>query len=194
MNDETTTTEETELSPEALDIAVKATAGAEFTDSFRPPTPGAAVADEQPVEPSDTEEPSEVDTLKWLLAERDYRLDNPDENTEAARHRHARREAEAQTQAVTARLEAMQRAAIDAQVTAMGLKPAVLWAAGANLADLLGEDGTPDTAKVEAAAEAAKETLGVVAYKPVPARLQSGAMATPPKRDAWVDAFAPKSD
>lgn len=191
-------TTETGLSDDALEAAVQATNAARFEDTFRPPTQPAADTDTNTTQ-SEDQEPAgddtggaaDADTLSWLLAEAQHRLDNPDPNSEAARHRIARREAEAQTQAVSAKLEAMQRSAIDAQVTALHMKPAALWAAGTKLADLLGDDGVPDPAKVEAAAEAAKEQLGIPAPKMPPRGLSSGASSYQPPRNDWVGAFGP---
>lgn len=183
-----------EPSAEAWDTLAKATAAAEFTDSFRPPTQAAAGEVSQTEATGEQEPPSEVDTLKWLLAERDHRLDNPDANTEAARHRIARRDAEAQTQAVAARLENMQRAAIGTQAEALGIKPAALWAT-AKLEDLLDDTGVPDAERVKAAAAAAKEQLGITSPSRRPlASLKSGAGVPPQQRNGWVDAFRRKDD
>lgn len=167
-----------EPSAEAWQTLADATAAAEFTDSFRPPTAPGDAADEQPTD-ADNGEPDEGDE------------GNP--NREAAKWRTKLRDAEAQRDAVTAKLEAMQRAAIDTQVTALGIKPAAVWAAGADLADLLDENGVPDAAKVASAAASAKEALGI----PGPTRpsrgMHSGASAPSVTRNGFVDAFRPRS-
>ncbi|ETZ58165.1 hypothetical protein L841_0078 [Mycobacterium sp. MAC_080597_8934] len=184
MSDTEVTTEatDTELSPdEALDIAVKATAAAEYQDAFRPPAHRSTdqtdqAADEQP-------DGAEGDGD-----------DNP--NHEAAKWRTKLRDAESQNTALAAQLENMQRAAIDTQVTAFGIKPAAFWASGAEIADLLNDAGVPDPEKVQKAAAAAKDTLGLMLNRPRPkprlGELRSGAMAHAPKRDKWVEAFGPR--
>lgn len=82
---------------------------------------------------------------------------------EAAKYRRRLRAAEAERDALKGTVEAMQRAEVERLATADGLKPAALWA-GAELAGLLGDDGTVDGAKVAAAIGAAREQLGI----PVP--------------------------
>jgi hypothetical protein len=124
--------------------------------------------------------------------------DDGNPNREAAKWRTKLRDTEAQRDAVTTRLDNMQRAAIDNQVTAMGIKPAALWASGTNLDDLLDDTGVPDAAKVAKAAQTAKDTLGLVVNTPRPklpfSALKSGAGARPPARDSWLEAFAPREN
>ncbi|MCV7380261.1 hypothetical protein H7K38_16580 [Mycobacterium alsense] len=119
--------------------------------------------------------------------------DDANANHEAAKWRTKLRESESQNTAIATRLENMQRAAIDTHVTALGMKPAALWASGAKLEDLLDDTGVPDAAKVAQAAQAAKETLGIVAVKPSKpvGSLRSGASAPTPKGNKWVEAFGP---
>lgn len=172
-----------EIGAEALKAVAQATARAEFEDALRPPP---APADAEAEADTDTEDGAE-----------DGEGDGDGEGTpnrEAAKWRTKLRDTEAERDALAAQLEAMRRAAIDGHVTTMGMKPAALWASGAQLADLLGEDGTPDTAKVAAAVEAAKESLGVITCTRPRAGLQSGAMAHQPRRDKWVEAFGPRAD
>lgn len=174
-NADEVTTEDTqgaEISAEALQAVAQATARAEFDDALRPPAPAeaATAADDEP-----------------QGAEGDAEGVGDPTNHEAARWRTKLRETET-------RLEAMQRAAVDSQVAALGVRPAAFWAAGTQLGELLGEDGVPDATKVEQATTAAKDTLGITVFKPIPARLQSGAMTHQPKRDSWVEAFAPQQD
>ncbi|BBY36301.1 hypothetical protein MMAN_04350 [Mycobacterium mantenii] len=195
MSDTETTTETTEptvedrqdaeVSADALEAVAQATLHAEFEDALRPPT---APADaEAEVDADAANEDGDGDGDGSAEGEGDGKP-----SREAAKLRHRAQTAEAERDALATQLEAMQRAAIDSHVTAMGMKPAALWASGANLADLLGDDGTPDTAKVAAAAEAAKESLGVTTYTRPRAGLQSGAMAHQPRRDKWVEAFGPR--
>lgn len=166
--------QDAEISAEALDTLATATANAEYTDALRPPEPAEADT-EAANEDGDGEDDGQGEG------------EGDPNNHEAARWRTKLRETET-------RLEAMQRAAVDSQVAALGVKPAAFWAAGTQLGDLLGEDGTPDAAKVEQATTAAKDTLGITVFKPIPARLQSGAMTHQPKRDSWTAAFAPQED
>ncbi|MEE2852234.1 MAG: hypothetical protein VX424_06220 [Actinomycetota bacterium] len=167
-----------EPSAEAWQTLAEATANDQLADAFRTPADTAEdVADEGDEE-----------------AAASGGDDGGNPNREAARWRTKLRDTEAERDVLATQLEAMQRAAVDSHVTAMGMKPAALWAAGANLEDLLDENGVPDLKKVEAAAATARETLGVLTFKSPPARLQSGAMASTPKRDGWVEAFAPRGD
>ncbi|BBX56961.1 hypothetical protein TM48_01445 [Mycobacterium shottsii] len=151
-------------------------------------------ADTNTDETQQTEATDKEHTLSWLLAEAHHRLDNPDVNREAARHRAARREAEAQTTAVTAQLEAMQRSVVDDQVKRLDMKPEAFWAVN-TLADVLGETGLPDPAKVEQAAASAREKLGIIKLTAEQrfAGLRSGAMAvSPPRKTGFAEAFSPK--
>jgi hypothetical protein len=120
--------------------------------------------------------------------------DDGNPNREAAKWRTKLRDTEAQRDALATQLANMQRAAVDTQVTALGIKPAALWASGANLNDLLTDEGIPDMKKVEAAATAARDTLGLITVKPTPKRMQSGAGTPPPARDKWQEAFAPQEN
>ena len=79
---------------------------------------------------------------------------------EAAKYRRRLRAVEAERDQLAQRLEAMQRAEVDRQAEAAQLKPAALWSA-AQLADLLNEDGTVDTDKVDTAIQAARSVLGL---------------------------------
>jgi hypothetical protein len=80
---------------------------------------------------------------------------------EAARYRRRLREAEAERDTLKATVESLQRAEVERQATADGLRPAALWAGGAELAGLLGDDGAVDGSKVSAAVAAAREQLGI---------------------------------
>lgn len=180
--------QDAEVSAEALEAVAQATARAEFEDALRPPqaAPGGAT-------PADPESGDDGQDGADSGTEDDDGGDGDGKpNREAAKLRHRAQTAEAERDALATQLEAMQRAAIDSHVGTMGMKPAALWASGAELGDLLAEDGTPDTAKVAAAAQAAKEALGVQVYTKPRAGLQSGAMARQPRRDKWIEAFGPQ--
>jgi hypothetical protein len=116
--------------------------------------------------------------------------DNP--NHEAAKYRIRLREAEAQRDALAAQLDALRRDQIGAIATTMGIKPAALWASGAELNNLLTEGGAIDTTKVREAADAARTELGITKRPPSMAGLSSGTMKPPPPRDAFRDAFVPR--
>ncbi|BBY36322.1 hypothetical protein MMAN_04560 [Mycobacterium mantenii] len=175
--------QDAEISAEALQTVAQATARAEFEDALRPP-PAPADAEAE-VDADAANEDSDGEGGEGSG-------EGDPNNREAAKWRTKLRDTEAERDALATRLEAMQRASIDNHVTSLGLKPAAVWAVGANLADLLDENGMPDVKKVEAAAAAAQETLGVTIYKPPRQGLQSGAMSHQPKRDKWVEAFGPR--
>jgi hypothetical protein len=131
--------------------------------------------------PVDTATPAEATPLD----------DNP--NHEAAKWRVQYREAEAQRDALAAQLDAVRRDQIGAMATTMGLKPAALWASGVEISNLLTDAGTIDPAKVREAAEGARAELGITKRPASMAGLSSGAMVPPPPRDAFRDAFVPRS-
>lgn len=80
---------------------------------------------------------------------------------EAAKYRRRLRDAEAERDQLAEQIVAWQRAEVERQATAGGLKPAALWASGTELAGLLGDDGTVDESKVSAAISGARESLGI---------------------------------
>jgi hypothetical protein len=141
-----------------------------------PPTPQAPVPQNAPQEPPTGDEGGEG---------------NP--SREAAKYRRQLREAEAQRDTNAARVESLQRAAIDRIATDERIKPAAMWAAGATLADLLDDDGMPDVSKVRAAVAHARETLGVPEEPrppaPNPAQGSSGGGAAGSTGVTWSDAI-----
>lgn len=113
---------------------------------------------------------------------------------EAAKWRGRLREVEAERDSLAGKVEALQRAQVDAHITALGTKPAAVWASGAQLSDLVGEDGTPDQEKIAAAVAVAREQLGIDDRPKRPARgLTSGASVTREPVNGWREAFAPPS-
>ncbi len=115
---------------------------------------------------------------------------------EAAKWRKQLREVEAERDSLVGKVEALQRAQVDAAAAVHGIKPQALWAAGAQLADLVGDDGTPDQEKIAAAVAAAREQLGIDERPPKrPARggLTSGASVPREPVNKWREAFAPPS-
>ncbi|MBU3749817.1 MAG: hypothetical protein FGM52_05100 [Mycobacterium sp.] len=115
-------------------------------------------------------------------------------NTEAAKYRTRLRDTEAQRDALAATLTGLQRGRVECIAAAHGVTAEALWASGAELDALLGADGDPDPEAVAAAADTAREVLGI----PAPAQprsgtagLHSGAMRHQPPQDSWTNAFAP---
>ncbi|OBG25434.1 hypothetical protein [Mycobacterium sp. E3198] len=89
-------------------------------------------------------------------------------------------------------LDALRRDQVGAIATTLGIKPAALWASGAQLDDLLGEDGAPDPDKVRAAVEHARAHLGIT-RDPRPFKgLRSGTAAPVEPVNRWRAAFAPR--
>jgi hypothetical protein len=150
-------------------------------------------------EPTDTEpaEQSVADTEQHMVP-LDSEHADPVPGREAAKWRKQLREVEAQRDSLVGTVQALQRAQVDAAVAATGLKPAALWASGAQLSDLVADDGTPDQAKITAAVAAAREQLGIDNDRrpKTPARgLTSGATSPRPEPvNKWREAFAPPSN
>lgn len=112
-----------------------------------------------------------------------------DEGKEAAKYRHRLREAEAQRDALGEKVTALQRLAVEVEAAKHVYKPEALWAAGVDLADVLGEDGLPDPARVEAASHDAVQRLGLnTRPKPDPGQ---GARYSIPVGPSFSDAFKP---
>ncbi|ORV90668.1 hypothetical protein AWC11_12045 [Mycobacterium interjectum] len=112
------------------------------------------------------------------------------ERAQAAETRAA--ELEQQITDYTATIERLQRLHVDQAITAAGVKPAAVHAV-TDLADLLGDDGLPDSAKIAAAVKTARDRLGI--QPPTFSRqtgMRSGAGAPQPKKDGFAAAFAPR--
>src|SRR5699024_10380117 len=111
---------------------------------------------------------------------------------EAANYRRRLREAEAERDALTTRLEQLQRAEVERLAEQHIAKGSGLWAA-TELADMLDEDGNIDPAKVTAAARAAREQLGLsapVTGPVIPTQGDAPAHHVPDRPD-WAGAFGP---
>lgn len=111
---------------------------------------------------------------------------------EAARYRTQLRAAEAQVADLSAKVEALQRAQVEALAADLA-KPAALWASGTELADLLDDDGNVDPAKVSEAVDRARDELGLqrAPRTPLPDPTQghgTGAQAA----NGWVAAMSPR--
>jgi hypothetical protein len=73
---------------------------------------------------------------------------------EAATYRRKLRDAEAQLEALRARVDGIARSEVEALAADTLRSPADLWLTGTELADLLADDGNPDPDKVRTAVEA----------------------------------------
>ncbi|CAM3209638.1 hypothetical protein MYCO108962_06615 [Mycobacterium colombiense] len=103
-------------------------------------------------------------------------------------------ELEQQIAGHAATIERLQRLHVDAAIERAGVKPAAVHAI-TDLAGLLGDDGLPDPAKITEAVNTAKETLGI--QRPTVNRqmgMRSGAGVSPPRKDNWAAAFAPRDE
>jgi hypothetical protein len=145
----------------------------------------------QPIPADDSPPPDTADTADTGTPVEASSVDaNP--NHEAAKWRTRYREAEAQNAALAAQLDATRRDQVGAIVTSMGIKPAALWASGAQLGDMLTDAGAIDTAKVRDAVEGARDQLGITKRPASMSGLSSGALAPQPPRDQWREAFTPR--
>lgn len=135
--------------------------------------PDTAAQDTDPAE--DTTEPVEDDST----------------NGEAAKWRRRLRDAEAERDALAARLEAVQRQQVENLLDASGVKPKAVWAV-AELADLLADDGTIDPEQVTNAVAVARDKFGIA--KPAKGTVVPGVGNQPngvPSTDKWKEAFTP---
>lgn len=112
-------------------------------------------------------------------------------NREAARYRRQLREVEGERDALAGRVEALQRAEVDRQAEAAGIRPTAVWAVGTELGDLLTEDGTVDTDAVQKAIRHADDELGLTS---VGVHVPSAGRQPPahPPKDQWSDALRPR--
>jgi hypothetical protein len=82
-------------------------------------------------------------------------------NREAARYRRRLREVEAERDALTARVETMQRTEAERLASKHLAKGAALWIGDTQLADLLDDDGNVDASKVADRAQYVREEFGL---------------------------------
>lgn len=112
-----------------------------------------------------------------------------------ARYRTQLRQAEAERDDLRAQVQTLQRAQVDAVIESHGVKAKAVWAAGAELSDLLGANGLPDAAKIKAAVNATRSEFGIVkAARPNPTGLKSGAGIPQAAPKGWLSAFEPPRD
>jgi hypothetical protein len=111
-------------------------------------------------------------------------------NSEAAKYRKQLRTTEAERDTLTGRLERAQRTMIEGIAAKHLAKPEALWVSGAEIADLLDDDGNVDDDKVAAAVKDVQERFGL--ERPVYGPIIPGQGDTPthkPQRPAFADAF-----
>ena len=111
-------------------------------------------------------------------------------NAEAAKYRRRLRETEAERDSLTTALDAYRRRDVEQAAEAAGLaRGGDLFDAGTQLVDLLAEDGTVDTDKVQEAAEALLVQRPHWATRPPSVDLDLGVRGAPVTRDgkSWAD-------
>ena len=159
---------------------------------------------------------TEVDTATADAAEIPAEATEPAESTDAtdttdaddsdadshpgrreARYRTQLRQAEAERDDLRAQVQNLQRAQVDAVIETHGVRPKAVWAAGVELASLLGSDGLPDRAAVKAAVTATRSEFGIGTgskARPDASGLKSGAGIPQAAPKGWLSAFAPPRD
>lgn len=113
-------------------------------------------------------------------------------NSEAAKYRRRLRDTEAERDGLAQRVETLQRAEVERLASDLS-KPAAIWAAGVQLADLLDKDGNIDTEKATEAITTATDSLGLqqASRAPRPDPTQGGQGGTGPTGPTFADAFGP---
>ena len=110
---------------------------------------------------------------------------------EAAKYRRQLRETETALEAARETATAAQRALVEHLAQTAGrIRPAALWASGADLADLLDDSGNVDPGKVAQAADVAARDLGLT-RTPRPDPTQGRVTDRPDASHGWAQAFAP---
>lgn len=161
------------------------------TQTIEEATQEPAVAEETPQETA--EAPEAPDAAEDQQQEQE--AEKP--SNREARYRRQLRETEAERDTLRGRVEALQRGEVARLAAAEEIKAEALWASGAQLADLLAEDGTVDAAKVDAAIKAAAESLGLETRgsrlaRGLVVRSEGGNPAAGRVGSGWADAFTPK--
>ena len=109
---------------------------------------------------------------------------------EAAKYRKRAQEAEAERDRLRDRLTTAHRTIAESMTRLR--KPSALWATGTTVDDLLDDDGDLDPIKVQEAAQAAVDELGI-ATSPKPDRSQGGGeWDAPDPKEQFTAAFGPK--
>lgn len=110
------------------------------------------------------------------------------------RYREQLRAAEAERDTLRGTVEAMQRREVERLAADHLTKPAALWTAGVELSSLLGEDGTVDPDLVLAAAQDARQQLGLEDPQAKPRRRpvvprEGTTVGSGGKSSSWTEAF-----
>ncbi len=156
-----------------------ATGTDDVVDATTEPVEPAETSQDAPHEPEDTEPEEEPE-------------DDAKGGKEAARYRRRLRETEAERDALTERVESLQRSVVDSIVTEGGKGGRMhstepFWAGGVDLADLLDEGGDVDRAKVLAAVDDVAVRFGIT-RRPKPNTVPGeGYNPAPAGRDSMVD-------
>ncbi|WP_336819496.1 hypothetical protein [Gordonia sp. MMO-8] len=117
-----------------------------------------------------------------------------DGKSREARYRVERNQARAEVDRLSGVVAAMQQREVDRLCEAADLKPKALAAAGVELADLLGDDGTVDVEKVNDAVGVAREELGLGPRAPKASPTQGQFGRDGGGSDDWAAAFAPSPE
>ena len=110
-------------------------------------------------------------------------------NKEAAKYRRQLRDVEAERDALTGQVEAMQRAMIESEVARAGYKPAAFWSRDENTADqFFTDDGTLDTDALSEAITTTARELGLTNGRG-PVAPREGGTSRPRATKSWDSAF-----
>lgn len=146
----------------------------------------------------ETTDEQTVDTEQETAPRTDTEQETTEQDTttkpgkEAAKYRTRLRETEAERDTVREQMTTLRRQVAEG---ASGLaKPAALWAAGADPADLFTDDGQLDPDALSAAVDQARETLGVERKPatPKPDMTQGSQSNAVIFHDPWQQAFTPQ--
>lgn len=124
--------------------------------------------------------------------------DTDSRGREAAKYRRRLRDTEAERDALKDQLTTMRRQAVDQAVAehGRGVTSAAMWAAGVEVDELIGDDGSIDTTKVLDAIESTRTTLGIASMPAGPSSDGQGNTGVlihqPGSASGWVDAFSPE--
>lgn len=113
-----------------------------------------------------TDEPVDDDSEPVDDSETEQSSGDGNPNAEAMKYRHRAKQAEAERDELREQVETLQRAEIDRIAEAEQVRPSALWASGAQMPDLLDDDGGVDVDKVTAAVQHARDELGLAPPKP----------------------------
>ncbi|MEX3644323.1 hypothetical protein [Mycolicibacterium porcinum] len=118
-------------------------------------------------------------------------------NKEAAKYRRKLRDTEAERDALQTRLEHVQRGEVERLVTDQLRDPADIWRDGAQIADLLDDNGNIDPAKVTTLAGAVLQAhahwgIDTTSPRQYGSPVSGASAPARPQQDAFTAAFAPR--